>query len=60
MEVMKLYFEHVKTEDISDRLFLSIHTVNNHRKNSLQKLRLHSLEEFQDYAHRNQLFKDRP
>jgi DNA-binding CsgD family transcriptional regulator len=59
-EVMKLYFEHVKTEDIADRLFLSIHTVNNHRRNSLQKLQLHSLEEFQDYAHKNQLFKNQP
>lgn len=56
-EVMKLYFHHVSTEDIAERLFLSIHTVNNHRKNSLAKLRLHSLEEFIGYAHVNNLFK---
>jgi len=55
-EVMSFYFNHVQTEEIAERLFISIHTVNNHRKNSLAKLRLHSLEEFQDYAHKNNLF----
>ena len=57
LEVMKLYFNHVPTDKIAEKLFLSIHTVNNHRKNSLRKLNLHSLEEFQDYAHKNQIFK---
>jgi DNA-binding CsgD family transcriptional regulator len=56
-EVMELYFHHVSTEDIAERLFLSIHTVNNHRKNSLSKLRLRSLQEFQDFAHRTKMFK---
>jgi DNA-binding CsgD family transcriptional regulator len=56
-EVMEFYFNHVSTESIAERLFLSIHTVNNHRRNSLTKLKLHSLEEFIDYAHRNKLFK---
>jgi DNA-binding CsgD family transcriptional regulator len=55
-EVMKMYFERVKTENIADRLFLSIHTVNNHRKSSFQKLRVHSMEEFIDYAYKNNLF----
>lgn len=58
LEVMKLYFNHYKTEAIAEKLFLSIHTVNNHRRNSLQKMKLHSLEEFQDYAHKNNIFKD--
>lgn len=57
LEVMKLYFEHIPTDGIADRLYISIHTVNNHRRNSLQKLRVHSLEEFQDYAHKNNIFK---
>lgn len=57
MEVMKMYFEHIPTEEIAERLFISIHTVNNHRKNSLAKLNLHSLEEFISYAYKNNLFK---
>lgn len=58
LEVMKAYFNHVTTERIAEKLFISIHTVNNHRRNSLQKLGLHSLEAFIDYAHKNNLFKD--
>lgn len=56
LEVMKLYFENVPTEEIAERLFISIHTVNNHRKNSLTKLGLHSMEEFISYAYKNNLF----
>jgi DNA-binding NarL/FixJ family response regulator len=57
LEVMKMYFDNCKTESIADSLFLSIHTVRNHRRNALQKLGLHSLIEFQDFAHKNKLFK---
>jgi len=56
-EVMKLYYQHVSTDEIARRLFLSIHTVNNHRRNALQRLGLHSLEEFIGYAHKNKLFE---
>jgi len=56
-EVMKMYFRHISTDEIAEKLFLSIHTVNNHRRNSLAKLGLHSLEEFQDYAHNNKIFE---
>lgn len=55
-EVMKLYYQHVPTEMIARKLYLSIHTVNNHRRNSLQRLKLHSLEEFIGYAHSNNIF----
>ena len=54
--VMELYFRHVQTEKIAEKLFISVHTVNNHRRNALQKMGLHNLEQFQDYAHRNSLF----
>lgn len=57
LEVMKLYFENYKSDAIAEKLFLSIHTVKNHRRNALQKLKLHSLIEFNDYAHINHLFK---
>lgn len=56
LEVMKMYFEHVSTDEIAERLFISINTVNNHRKNSLTKLGLHSIDEFIGYAYRNKLF----
>lgn len=56
-EVMSYYFKRFKTETIAEKMFLSIHTVSNHRKHSLRKMKLHSLEEFIDYAHVNNLFK---
>lgn len=58
LEVMRLVYEHVPTEQIAEITFRSIHTVNNHRRNALQRLKLHSIEEFIGYAHRNNLFKD--
>lgn len=58
-EVMSLYFEGYKTSDIADKLFLSIHTVNNHRCNSLAKLELHSIEEFISFAHKNKMFNSK-
>lgn len=57
LRVMKLVYELVATEDIAEQLFLSIHTVNNHRRNALQRLGLRSIEEFITYAHKNNLFK---
>lgn len=57
IQVMESYFHHCSTEDIAAKLYLSMHTVNNHRKNALAKLNLHSLEEFQDFAHRTNMFK---
>jgi predicted DNA-binding protein YlxM (UPF0122 family) len=58
LQVMELYFQHLSTEEIAEKLYLSIHTVVNHRKNSLAKLNLHGLEEFRDYVHNNNLFKN--
>lgn len=59
LEVMKLIYEHVHQPDqIAERTFRSIHTVNNHRRNALQRLKRHSTEEFIGYAHKNNLFKD--
>ncbi len=57
LEIMKMYFQNYKTETIAEKLFLSMHTVRNHRRNSLQKLKMHSLKEFNDFAHINKLFK---
>ncbi len=57
VEVMKLYYQSLKVEEISDRLFISIETVKKHKRNSLQKLNLHSLSEFISYASRNKMFE---
>ena len=57
-EVMKLYYNNVLTEDIAEKLFISIHTVNNHRKNALRKLNLHSIEEFIAYAFKKKMYDD--
>lgn len=56
MRVMELIYRNVAVEDIAERLFISIHTVKNHRRNALQRLKLHSTSEFIGYAHRNNLY----
>ncbi len=56
MEVMELLFRGKSPGEVADKLFISIHTVNNHRKNALRRLSLHSMEEFINYAHQNKLF----
>jgi len=58
MQVMKLYYESAKVEDIAEKLFISILTVKMHKRNSLAKLGLHSLSEFISYASRNKMFEN--
>lgn len=55
-EVMRLYFRSYSAEKIADMLFISIQTVIKHKRNSLQKLNLHSLSEFISLASRNKMF----
>lgn len=56
LEVMKMIYERYSIEEIADRLFISIETVKNHRKNSLRRLGLHTTADFMDYANKNHLF----
>ena len=42
---------------IAEKLFISLNTVNNHRKNSFRKVGVHSMAEFMRYAMTNNLFK---
>jgi LuxR family transcriptional regulator len=49
-EVIRLVVEGKSSIEIADSLFLSIHTVNNHRKNIIHKLELHSLSELVKFA----------
>lgn len=57
MEVMKLLYEGFTDEEVAEKLFISINTVNNHRKNSFKKLGIHSMADFIRYAKDNNLFK---
>jgi DNA-binding CsgD family transcriptional regulator len=57
LEVMRMLFNGISDLDVADKLFISINTVNNHRKNSFKKLGVHSMPEFMRYAITNNLFK---
>lgn len=56
-EVLKLITKGMKTAEIADKLFLSVHTINSHRKNILKKLGLKSPAELIVYAMESGLVK---
>jgi DNA-binding CsgD family transcriptional regulator len=56
LEVMHLFFDGLDELQIADRLFLSVQTIRNHRKNSLRKLGLHSMADFLIYARSKNMF----
>lgn len=58
LEVMKLYVEGCRTEEIAEKLFLSPDTVRTHKRNAMERVGVHSLSEFVDYAHKNKIFKE--
>ncbi len=56
LRVMKLWCEGLSKEDIAEKLFLSVHTVNNHIRNSYARVGVHEKAEFWQYAERHHLF----
>jgi DNA-binding CsgD family transcriptional regulator len=58
MRVLELLYKGFEKEEIAERLFISIHTVNNHIRNAYVRLGFHEKAEFIDYAHRHKLFKE--
>lgn len=56
MRVLELLFKNLPKEEIALRLYLSIHTVNNHIRNAFQRIGVHEKAEFIDYAHKHHLF----
>ena len=50
LEVLELIAKGYRTADIAENLFLSIHTINSHRKNILKKLKLKSPAQLIVYA----------
>jgi len=49
-EILELARQGLQSKEISDRLFLSIHTVNKHRQNIMQKMNTNNVLEAIDYA----------
>jgi len=49
-EIISLIARGLSSYEISDRLFISIHTVNNHRKNILSKLEIRSITQLIKFA----------
>lgn len=56
LEVMQYYFNGFKANEIADKMNISITTVETHKTNSLRKLGLHSLSEFNSYAAKHHIF----
>lgn len=56
-EVLKLITKGFKTVEIADKLNVSVHTINSHRKNILKKLKLKSPAELIVYAMESGLVK---
>lgn len=56
LEVMQMCYQGIKDEEIAERLFISLSTIQNHRKAAYRKLGVHSMAEFIRYAASNNLF----
>lgn len=57
-EVMKLFYNNFSIEEISEKLFIAMDTVKKHKRNALERLKMHSLAEFMTYANKNRLFEN--
>lgn len=57
-QVMKLYYESYTAEQIADMLYRSICTIKKHKRNVLERLNMHSIQEFTSYAAKNRMFEN--
>lgn len=55
LEVMRYFANGYKTKEVAEKLAISFHTVNNHRKNILKKLKLRNLASMVNFAVENGL-----
>ena len=55
MEILQLIYEGLNSKEIAKKLFVSINTINNHRKNMLQKSDCKNSSELLNYAIKNGL-----
>lgn len=56
LDVMRLFYEGLDAEAVSDKLCLSADTVRTHKRNAFRRTGAHSLSEFFLYARQNNLF----
>lgn len=57
LRVMRLWYIGETKDSIAEKLYLSVHTVNNHIRNAYYRLGIHSKAEFVRYAETNKLFQ---
>ncbi len=55
IEIVKMICEGHSSQEIADRLYISLHTVKSHRKNIFRKAEVHSSAELIQYALNNQI-----
>lgn len=55
LELIPLLAKGKSSQQIAKELFLSVHTVDTHRKNILKKLKINSMVELANFAHENKL-----
>lgn len=55
LEVIKLIAKGFESQEIANRLFISLHTIQSHRKNIMRKLDVHSASEIVRFAYENKL-----
>lgn len=55
IEILKLYVEGASNQEIADKLFISIRTVESHKNHMMQKLNIKSIVELVKYAIRNKI-----
>lgn len=55
-QVMELIYDGLSDDEIATMLFISLNTVNNHRKNSFKKVKVHTIGDFIIYAKDNNIF----
>ena len=58
LRVMKLVYEGLGKDEISERLFISPNTIKNHVRSVYAKLGIHEKSEFVKYVKENDLFNN--
>jgi len=58
IEIIKLIQEGLTNKEISERMFISLKTVESHRTNIFRKLRIKNVAELLKYVHENMMFSN--